>query len=224
MFWRVSRRAAPVLFLVLSALWTSGVYFPFFYSLSIPNHEIQNLVGALEGHQSARQELSSLVQNTVDSFGHLKRAIRVAAYYGASAEYKMNQSHTSKKTEYAYLAWFEKRSRPTVLVVNLSEIDGSVLRFNIHESEPLALAQTLILPLIVLSFAFYWFRRNRASGHKESIPEPVHSTTRASADQRNPNVRLRDANQALEGIPELECCPFHSDTQVSEGCNRNDVS
>ena len=175
MLWRLSSRAVPVFFLALSSLWTAGVYFPYFYSLSFPNHEIQHLVGALEGHESARQELSSFVRDTIDSSGHLTHAIRVAAYYGATAEQKLNQSHTSTETEYAYLVWFEKRPKPTIFVVNLSEIDGSLLRFNMREGAPIALARLLIPPPVACSFCLYWFRRNRALDRKKSMTEPMRS-------------------------------------------------
>ncbi len=167
MLWRLSRRAVPAFFLVVSGLWAGGVYFPYLYSLSFPNNEIRHLVGALEGHESARQELSIYVQNTINSAGHLKHAIRFAAYYGVSAEHKFNQSHTSNETEYAYLAWFEKRPKPTIFVVNLSEFDGSLLRFKMREGRPLALARMLIFPLLAFSFCLYWFLRSRRSGAKE---------------------------------------------------------
>lgn len=117
------------------------------------------LVRALEGRETARKELSSLVQGIVNSTGFLKRAIRVSAYYGVSAEYKARQSHSSKEIEAAYLAWFEKRSKPTILVVHLSEIDGVTLQFNIYESSPIVHARMLLLPLLALAFSLYWFRK-----------------------------------------------------------------
>jgi hypothetical protein len=176
MFLRLSYRAAPVVFLVLSSLWAAGTYFPFFYSLAFPNQEIQHLVGALEGREAARQELTSLVQGIVDSSGHLRRAIRVGAYYGASAEYKLEESHTVKETRFAYLAWFEKRSKPTILIVNLSEIDASVLRFNIRETHLIPLARNLLLPILSLAFSLYWYRRRYTFLHKEQTTFPGAST------------------------------------------------
>lgn len=171
MLWRLRDRAVPILFLVLSSLWTAGIYCPLFYSLAFPSHEIQRLVEALKGHEPARQELSSLVQNVVDSSGRLRRAIRVSAYYGATAEYKANQSHTSTKTESAYIAWFEKRPKPTILIVSVSEIDSSGLQFNIQEGDAMALARTLLFPLFALAFSVYWFCRRRISGFKKPIAQ-----------------------------------------------------
>lgn len=86
MLWKLSARAAPTLFLALSSIWTAGTYFPLFYSLAFPDHEIQHVVAALEGNESARPELTTLVQGIVNGSGHLKYAVRIGAYYGASAE------------------------------------------------------------------------------------------------------------------------------------------
>ena len=168
MFWKLKSRAVPIFLVVLFGLWTVAIYFPLFYSLSFPNHEIQRLIGALRGREAARQELTSYVQNTIHSSGYLKREIRIAAYYGASAEYKVRQSHTSKEIEYTYLAWFENRP-PAIFVVRLSEIDGSLLRFNMSEGDPLGLARVLILPPLAFSFCLYWFLRNRASDRKKLV-------------------------------------------------------
>lgn len=160
MFLKLSSRAAPILVLVLSAIWTAGVYFPFFYSIVFPNQKIQHLVGALEGRGASHQEISSLVQGIVNSSGHLKHAIRVAAYYEASAEYKSGQSYTSTQTEFAYVAWFEKQAKPIVLVISVTETDKTTFRFDIRESSAQALIRILLLPLIALAFSTYWFRRS----------------------------------------------------------------
>ena len=175
MFWRLSHRSVPILFLALSGLWTAGIYLPFLYSIAFPNVEIQHLVKALEGREPPRQGLSSLVRGIVDSNGHLKRTILVGSYHGVSAEFKSRQWHTSKETEFAYLAWFEKRSNTTILIVNLTEIDESTLRFDIREGKPLALARIYLLPLFALAFSVYWFRRVTTLKHVETnyVPDPL---------------------------------------------------
>lgn len=170
MFLTIRQRAVPAFCVALSSLWMAAVYFPLVYSTMFPNREIQHLIGALQGRELPRQELLSFVQNTLDTSGHLTHAVRVAAYYGASAEYKHQQSRTSKDTEYAYLAWFEKRAAATIFVVRLSEVDGTELRFNMRESEPLALARIMVLPPLAFSLSLYWFRRKR------SIQQPAYAS------------------------------------------------
>ena len=154
---KLSAKAAPVLFLIRASVWTAGVYFPYFYSLGFPNREIQRLVAALQGQQLARPELSSVVQGIMNSTGHLKRAIRIAAFY--SAEYKVRQPHSLKQTQFSYLAWFEKRPRPTILVVNLKELQGDTLEFKIFETSPTAIVRVGLLPLFAMAFSFRWYRK-----------------------------------------------------------------
>lgn len=163
MLLKLSHRTLPILLLIFSGLWAVGIYLPLLYSLLFPNHDIQHLVGALERREPARQELRLLVKESTDSFGQLKRAIRVAAYYGASADYNVRQSHTTKNIEYSYVAWFENRSKPAILIVSLSNIDRSTLRFNVDEGSRMQMGRALLLPLFALAFSIFWFRRNRAS-------------------------------------------------------------
>jgi hypothetical protein len=156
----------PGVLLVASCVWVALTFFPLLYSFASPNGELQHLRRSLEGREIPRQELTSLVQGILDSSGTLKRCIRVSAYKGVSAEYKQNKSHTSKETEYAYVTWFEKRTGPTVLVLNLTEIDGSLLRFQVRESTFSGLAPILLLPLLAMALTAYWFLRRRRARSK----------------------------------------------------------
>jgi hypothetical protein len=114
-----------------------------------------------------------LKPRTVTILFHLKRAVRVAAYYGASKEYKSRLWHDSKETEFTYAAWFEKRSRPTILVVNVTEVGSSTLQFNIREAKATTLGRMLLLPLVVLAFSAYWFRKTRSQKPREATPGPA---------------------------------------------------
>src|SRR5437764_12876827 len=115
MFIRLSSRAAPALFLVVSSIWMLAVTVPLSYSVLFPNPDIRHILLALEGKETLRADLVSLLQVT-NSTGHLRRTIPVAAFFGISAEYQRGQSHMTKTNEVSNLAWFEKRSKPTILV------------------------------------------------------------------------------------------------------------
>jgi hypothetical protein len=95
--------------------------------------------------------------------GQLEHAIQMAAYWGASAEYKHGESHTTKTKEVSYLAWFEKRSKPTIFVVTRTETDGSEVAFYINEGSPLGILRVYLLPTAVLAFSLYWFVKKRSS-------------------------------------------------------------
>jgi hypothetical protein len=162
MFLRLSSRAAPILLLVLSTLWMAWTVFPLFYSLLFPNADIQHIVRALEDREALRGDLAPLTEQVTSSVGRLKRAVQIAAYWGTSAEYKVGQSHTAKTTELSYLAWFEKRSKPTILVVTRTEVDGSRIRFDINEGGPFGMLRFYLVPAVVLGLSIWWSVRKRS--------------------------------------------------------------
>ena len=170
MFLRVKGRAAPRALLVISSVWMAVVVSPLFYSLLFPNADIRHIVRALEGRETLRSDLAPLAEAT-NSVGRLKRAIQVAAYFGASAEYKHGESHTTRTTQLSYLTWFEKRSKPTILVVSRTETDGSRLHFDIHEGSPLDMLRVYLVPAALLAVSVYWFHRKRLADRP-----PLHAT------------------------------------------------
>ena len=173
-FIRLKGRAVPLVLLVISSLWLAAVVFPLFYSLLRPNADIRHIVLAFEGKEALRADLAPLAEAT-NSVGRLKRAIQVAAYFGASAEYKHGESHTTKTTQLSYLAWFEKRSKPTILVVSRTETDGSRLHFDISEDNPLDTLRFYLVPAALLAGSFYWFRTKRLVDRQPLAASDVHS-------------------------------------------------
>ncbi len=173
MFLRLSSRAAPAVLLVLSSFWMVAAVFPLFYSLLFPNADIRHIVRALEGRELLRPELTPLLEPMTSSGGRLKRAIQVAVYWGASAEQKIGESHTTKTTEVSYLAWFAKRSKPTILIVTRTEIDNSQIRFDIDEGNPSGTLRFYLLRSVVLGFSVCWFLRRR-SRERRSVDAADH--------------------------------------------------
>lgn len=171
MFIKLGNRAAPVILLVLSSLWMAATVFPFFYSLLFPNADIQHVVGGLEGKETLSGDMARLVQQVTGSVGQLKRAIPIAAYF--SAEYKMRTPHTTKTTEVSYLAWFKKRSRPTILVVTRTEVESSWVRVNTDEGTLFGAARLYLLPVSFMGFWVYWFRRKRSFDATIKASEPL---------------------------------------------------
>ena len=146
---------------MLSSLWTAFTYYPLLYSLVSPNKELLGFTASFRGSPVTHPELAQLVQEVIDSAGRLKRAYRVAAYYGQTAELKNGELHTSKKTQYTYLASFEKRRELVILVVTLTETDDGVLHFNIGEGYLAGLAWALLLPPLALILSAYWLYRKQ---------------------------------------------------------------
>ncbi len=175
MFIRLKGRAVPLVLLVISSLWMAAVLLPFFYSLVFPNVDIRHIVWALEGRETLQGNLAHMVEQITSSGGHLKRGIQVAIYWGGSAEYKIGESHTTRTTDVAYLAWFEKRSKPTIFVIERTEIDGSRLIFRTYEGTFLGALRVYLLPASAMALSLYWLRRSRIL--QERMPEgtPPHN-------------------------------------------------
>ena len=169
MFVKVSRRALPTLTLVLSSVWATAVFSPLFYSLLFPTQDIQNIVRALEGRETLPETWKPLIQVTVNRSGQLRRAIQVSASYSASSEYTFGESHTTRQTALSYLAWFEKRPKPTILVIERTEIDGSQLRFNLNEGRPVVTFLIYFFTVVAFACSAYWFRSSRSVASAEQI-------------------------------------------------------
>lgn len=173
MFIRLKGRAVPLALLVIASLWMALVIYPLFYSSLFPNPDIQHIVRAFEGKETLRADLAALADATISS-GPLKRAIPVAAYLGASAEYKHGESHRTKTAELCYLAWFEKRAKPTILVITRTETDGSRVHFEVSEDTPLDILRSYLLPAVVLAISIYWFlRKRRVQPRTEPTDQPL---------------------------------------------------
>jgi hypothetical protein len=160
MLTRWSSRATPILFLVLSSLWVAATTFPLFYSLLFPNADIEHTVRALEGRETLSGDMAHLVQQVTGSVGRLKRAIQIAAYF--SAEYKVRAPRTTKTAQVSYLAWFEERPKPTILVVTRTEVDDSSVSVRTDEGSLLGALRVYLLPAAALAFSVYRFRRKRS--------------------------------------------------------------
>ncbi|MGI0086318.1 MAG: hypothetical protein ACREBQ_14670, partial [Nitrososphaerales archaeon] len=100
-------RWMPIVFVVLSSLWTAAMVGSLFYSLLFPNQDCRHIVRALEGRETLSDQLNRLVQQVTGSVGRMKRAIQVAAYYHTSVDYNVKESHTENQIQISYLAWFE---------------------------------------------------------------------------------------------------------------------
>ena len=141
--------------LVLSGLWVADVFAPIIYSVLSPAPDLQDIIHALEGRGTPPSQVSSAVQETLASAGTLKRAIQVSYYSGVTATYQLNASHTTRRTQVAYLAWFQKLSKPTILIVNRVRTDGGPENYGIGEGEVGGIARGLGLPLLALAFSIF---------------------------------------------------------------------
>lgn len=162
MFLKLSSRVAPAVLLVLSSIWMAAAIFLLLYSLLFPNADIMHFVEALKGRETPRADMGRLVYQTGSVVGLLRHAMPVGAYWGGSAEFKIGETHTTKTIEIYYLAWFDKRSHPTILTVTRTEEDRSSVSLYIHEGTLFGAVRLYLIPASLLALSIYWFKRKRS--------------------------------------------------------------
>ena len=147
---------------MLSGLWVANVYGLLVYSVLSPKPDLQDIVHALEGHGTPPPQVLAAVHGTIASAGILQRAIQVGYYTKVTGTFQLNASHTTRQTQVAYLAWFQRLSKPTILVINRYQTDGGLQEYEIGEGEIGGIARGFGLPLLALAFSIFvvWKRRS----------------------------------------------------------------
>jgi hypothetical protein len=156
----------PWMLFVLAIIWAAAINGPVLYSWFFPNRDIQQIIGALEGRETLGADLAPLSKEVTSSAGLIRRAILVGAYWHVSADYNIKESRTTRTTQLSYLAWFQKRSESTILIVTRTEADGSQLRYNIDEGDTFSTLRDHLLPLLALAFSVFWLLWTRSRSRK----------------------------------------------------------
>jgi len=146
-----------------------------FYSVLSPKPDFQDIVHALEARGTPPPQVSAAVQGIITSVGPLQRTMQVGYYSGITAMFQPNASHTTRKTQVAYLAWFQRLPKPTILIINRNLTAGGLQNYDIEEGEVGEVARALGLPLLALAFSIFVVWR-RASPLLND-PPPKQSTS-----------------------------------------------
>lgn len=170
MFLRVKSQTAPIALLIISSLWVALLVGALLYSLIFPHPYLREAIEAFEGRPVSRPELAKLGREVTESFGTLQDAIRLAAYYSGSVEYKSGQVHKRKEVEYTYLVRFEKGRHFRIWIVGVSEIDDAAPKLNAWAGSMSGIIQLYLPPVLLLALSAYWFRRSRTRLRGESQP------------------------------------------------------
>lgn len=155
MFFKLRLRTFWIVLLVLSGLWVADVYGSIFYSVLSPKPDFQDIVHALEGRGTPPPQVSAAVQGTISNVGPMERAIQIGYFTRVTATFQLNASHTTRKTQVSYLAWFPKLPKPTILIINRYATDGGSQNYEIGEGEIGNIAFGLGFPLLALAFSSF---------------------------------------------------------------------
>ena len=162
------RPAYAIVFLALSSLWMCATFLPLLFSVLFPNDDLQGVVDALESRRPAPPEADTVVEQTLAAVGSLTRAVPVAYYSGMTATVRAGGSQTSRQRQASYAAWFEKRSRPLLLVITVYEGEQGQKAYGIHEGEPMLVVRGY--SLVVLAFVASLFLARKPRGSSATLP------------------------------------------------------
>jgi hypothetical protein len=193
MFLRLKSRAVPIALLMISSLWMAALLIPLLYSFIFPHPYLREAMRAFEGRPVSHPELAKLGRDIAESFGTLQHAIRLAAYYHGSVEYKSGETHKTTDVEYTYLVRFEKRQHYALMTIGVTEIDDSAPKLNTWLGTMSGLIRVYLSPVLLLAFSVYWFRRSRRRA--ESQPYRVVPLADSSPDAATSTV-LGDKNSS----------------------------
>jgi hypothetical protein len=121
------------------------------------------------------------VQQINAQVGILRKAFRVGYHVGASAALSAKGSNTSKTVQISYIAWFEKRPAPMLLLVERSESNGAVQEYDIEEGAPMSLVAAYAYPLVFFAFSLFVARRY-GRAEKPQVPKEGSRDERDSGD------------------------------------------
>src|SRR5216684_6694073 len=155
------RPTYAIVLLALSTLWMCATFLPLVFSVLFPNRDLQGVVHALEGRGSAPQEATAVVQETVAAVGPLTRAVPVAYYSGMTATVRVSGSKTPKEKQASYVAWFQKRPKPLLILITVHKDEQGHNLYEISEGEPMFMVRGYALPVLAFGVTLFLARRRR---------------------------------------------------------------
>jgi hypothetical protein len=158
LLFKSSRPTYAIILVALSSLWMCAMFLPLLYSVVFPNNDLRGIVYALEERGAAPAKAADIVKETLATAGPLRRAVQVGYYSGVTATVRISGSQASNRKQASYLAWFQKRSKPLLLVITRDEGGGSTA-FYISEGKISGMVRSYSLPTLLFGVSLFLMRR-----------------------------------------------------------------
>ena len=161
---RSGRPIYAIILFALASLWMCATFLPLLYSAAFPNRDIQEVVHALEERGTAPQEAASVVAETIAAAGPLTRAVPIAYYSGRTTTLQVGGSRTIRKKQASFLAWFQKRSKGSIVLITVHEDDEGRKNYDIDEGEAMWYVRGYALPLLLFGVSLFSLRKRVSRG------------------------------------------------------------
>ena len=134
---------------------------PVLYSILFPRGDFKRIVQGLEVNGSSSLGVDAAIQTTIVNAGRLQRAVQISSYTGVTVTFQFGERHMAKKSQAGYLAWFENRRRPLLLLIQQTQTDGSVNPYEIGEGDFSGMVRTFGFALLMFIVSFYMLTRKK---------------------------------------------------------------
>jgi len=156
-----------IILVALSTLFMAATFFPFLYSILVPNEDIERFVDALKDRGEAPLDADNVVEQTKATVGSLTRAIQIGAYFEMSLGFHLSGSHAPEHThasQTTYIAWFQKVPKPMLVSVTLYVNDEGGKAYGLSEVAPLTLVRGYGVPVALLGASLFLARKRSPPG------------------------------------------------------------
>ena len=164
MAFKSSRPIYAIILLLVSGFFMCTTFLPFLYSVVFPNENLQEFIGALEGHKPAPPDSDTVVQKTIAEVGTLKRTIKIGHFYQVTSKIHYAEPRTTEKIEMSQdviIAWFEKHPEPMLVAFACYERGDGQKAYGINEVSPLVVVRGYTIPLCFFGISLFLVRKRK---------------------------------------------------------------
>ena len=164
---RSGRPVYAIVLVALSTLFMTATFLPFLYSILSPNEDIEGFVAALKDGGEAPLDAGSIVEQTKDAVGSLKRVIQIGYYSEKGIGFDLSGSRAPRHiytSQATYIAWFQKRPMPMLVSITLRANDEGQKAYGISEVAPIILVRGYGVPVALFGVSLFFVRKRKSPG------------------------------------------------------------
>lgn len=143
-------------------MWIALIVGPILYSVLFPKSEFREIVQKLEVSGSSDLGSDTAIQQAIPASGRLRKAVQISFYSEITITLQHGKNLSIRRSQAGYVAWFENRHKPTLLLIQEIQADDSAKTYEIDEGDAGSLVRGFALPLIALITSLYMVRRKRS--------------------------------------------------------------
>jgi hypothetical protein len=162
-----SRPVYAIVLFALSTFFMAATFLPFVYSILFPDENIERFVAALEDRGEAPPDAGNVVDRTKAAVGSLTRAIQIGCSFETRTAIDLKESRAPQHTHMSqaiYIAWFQRRPKPTLVSIAVYENDQGQKAYGISEVAALNVVRGYGVPVALFGASLFLMRKRKSPG------------------------------------------------------------